>query len=113
MLIEEKLTLQTMPQFYGSGMFHISNRLHSLLYGYKYGSLPIALIDQNHKKIESTFSDNNLSSLIVDVFADDNTTKERADDIILQRDKLFKELQETEEKNRKELESVFEHISEL
>ena len=66
--IDCRMKLDDFPAIYGNVDFHISNRMHSLLVGYKYGSLPIALIDkENHTKISATFADCDLESLIVDL----------------------------------------------
>ena len=51
--------------FYKVCDYVLSNRLHSLLLCYKYGCLPIPLIDKiNQQKIEATFEDCRLEDLI-------------------------------------------------
>lgn len=65
---EEQLTLENAGDFYGNIDFNISNRLHSLLLGYYYEALPVALIDYDcNGKITSLFEDINMGSLLVDL----------------------------------------------
>lgn len=67
--IEDKITLFSAGNIYSKCSFNISNRMHSLLLGYKYGALPIALIDQKkHIKIHQTLKDNGLEKLSIDVY---------------------------------------------
>lgn len=67
--IDHRMNLNELEKYYGNVDFHISNRMHSLLVGYKYGSLPIALIDTKvHTKISATFSDCNLQELMIDIY---------------------------------------------
>ena len=66
--VDEQLDLGTVESVYGKSAFHISNRLHSLLLGYKYGSLPIALLEQKkHYKVTSVFKDSGLDDLMFDL----------------------------------------------
>ena len=66
--IDHQIRLDELERYYGTVDYHISNRMHSLLAGYKYGSLPLALIDtQKHVKIAATFSDCYLDELMFDI----------------------------------------------
>lgn len=66
--IDHQMGLNELETYYGNVDYHISNRMHSLLAGYKYGSLPIALIDtRDHVKIAATFRDCDLAELMVDI----------------------------------------------
>lgn len=68
-LIEDQISLKDAEKYYSLASYNISNRMHSLLLGYKYGSLPIALIDtKKHVKIEQTLIDCKLEKLAIDVY---------------------------------------------
>lgn len=67
--VENQLRLNDAESVYSNVKYNISNRMHSLLFGYKFGALPVALIDSNkHTKISQTFIDNNLDKLIIDIY---------------------------------------------
>lgn len=112
--IDRYLTLDEVKSFYDMAAFNISNRMHSLLLGYKYGALPIALIDiENHLKISSTFDDSKISSLMLDVY---DFKDEDAIDIIENRDQHYEKLIKKEVDLRKtiisEFSNIFEDVSE-
>ncbi len=66
---ERQIMLSEIKECYSCADFHISNRMHSLLAGYKYGSLPLALIDiENHTKISATFKDCSLPEIMLDIY---------------------------------------------
>lgn len=76
--IKEQVTIDTASTHYARFRYVISNRLHSLLLGYKYGTMPIAVIDsQNHIKISQTFIDNGLEDYLIDVYAENREKIER------------------------------------
>ena len=65
----KQIMLSEIKECYSCADFHLSNRMHSLLVGYKYGSLPIALIDvENHTKISATFKDCYLPEIMLDIY---------------------------------------------
>ncbi len=73
--IDHQLSLSEFEGAYGGVDYHVSNRMHSLLAGYKYGSLPIALIDtEKHTKISATFGDCALDEFLVNI-SDDSISK--------------------------------------
>lgn len=70
--VDHQLRLSDMEKYYGCVDYHVSNRMHSLLVGYKYGSLPIALINiEKHIKIAATLKDSQMENLMVDIEASD------------------------------------------
>lgn len=67
-IVDGLLTLSQAEEIYSQSAYIISNRMHSLLLGYKFGSLPVALIDQEkHLKISQTLLDNGLEKIIIDI----------------------------------------------
>lgn len=66
--IEKQMDLEDAAKIYKTVSYTLSNRMHSLLLSYKYGSLPIALVDfKKNTKIVSTFEDCNLQKLLIDI----------------------------------------------
>lgn len=66
--IEHQLDTQSIYKLYSQASFIFSNRLHVLIFGMMYGSIPIAVIDEpRHDKITGIFSDANLMRLVVDI----------------------------------------------
>ena len=82
--------------------------MHSLLLGYKYGALPIALIDQDKQtKIQQTMVDSGLEELSIDVC---NSSSEKIDNIVDNRERLASMVFKAEEKRVKEIKAVLESI---
>lgn len=50
-----RLTLESMGAFYRGCRFVVSNRLHCLLLGARFGAVPIALTSRGHTKVASLF----------------------------------------------------------
>ena len=66
--IEKQMDLEDAGKIYRTVSYTLSNRMHSLLLCYKYGALPIALVDfRKNIKIVSTFEDCNLQKLLIDI----------------------------------------------
>lgn len=87
--VREQLNLSDLEKIYRQCGYHLSNRMHSLLSGYKYGSLPVAIIDtKTHFKIKATFDDCKLQRLVIDVF--DNESIARMLDVINSKSELYK-----------------------
>lgn len=106
--LEEQINLFTAPEIYGKSILNISNRLHSILLGYKYGSLPIALIDtENHIKISQTLKDCELSELIVDVY---NGKEEEIRNIVENKERLYKKLVSVENEKKAETIRILDKI---
>lgn len=88
--VTERVTLESAKKIYGKSVYNISNRMHSLLLGYKYGSLPIVVIDKDkHIKISQTFKDSNLDEFIIDVY---NSKSKNIEYILKNREELFSKL---------------------
>jgi len=107
--IPYQMKLNDLKEFYGKVDFHISNRMHSLLAGYKYGSLPIALIDiKKHVKISATFSDCEISELMIDINASD--IEKNIDALVNNRSFFMKRLFELEIQKGRETTEVLQCI---
>lgn len=105
--VDHQMQLDEIEHCYGKVDYHISNRMHSLLAGYKYGSLPIALIDtKKHVKIAATFQDCNIENLMVDIY--DQT--DRISEIIENRELLMNKLFECEEVQQHAIVEVLDFI---
>jgi polysaccharide pyruvyl transferase WcaK-like protein len=75
-LVDHQLRLDELEQYYGTVDYHISNRMHGLLAGYKYGSVPIALVDtREHIKVAVTFRDCGLDELLFDIYEENDDTR--------------------------------------
>lgn len=106
--IDHQLKLDEIEKYYRMVDYHISNRMHSLLAGYKYGSLPIALIDENkHTKISATLKDCGLEDIIVDIH---NNDKMKIKYIISHRDLMMNILFECEKNMQKQICNTFHTI---
>jgi len=76
--------------------------------GYKYGSLPIAVIDtEKHIKISQTLKDNNLNDFIVDVYSGN---EQDVNKIIDNKNILFEKLVETEKYNTNKILEILNKI---
>lgn len=66
--LSKKITMDNIEDVYSNSIINISNRMHSLLLGYKFGTLPLAIIDKkNHIKITGTLVDNDLEDILFDI----------------------------------------------
>ena len=107
-IVTNQIRLSDAKKVYGSSKYIISNRMHSLLFAYKYGSLPIALIDsKKHTKIQQTFDDCGLHELIVDVYSG---TKKGIQYIVKNSEVLYKKFIEVEKQKQKEILTVLDDI---
>ncbi len=107
-LIEEQILLTNSQDIYSKSVFNLSSRLHSLLLGYKYGSLPLAIIDkEKHIKISQTFIDCKLDSLIFDI---NERNVENLNTLIQNKKTIFNELISVEKEKRKEVYEVLNTI---
>ena len=97
-----KMLLEDLKPAYQKVDYHISNRMHSLLVGYKYGSLPIALVDtRKHVKISSTFTDNQLEDLMFDI--SDPLDLQRLLWVLTNRNQIMHTLFDCERKNQEKV----------
>lgn len=104
--IDHQMRLDELETYYGAVDYHISNRMHSLLAGYKYGSLPIALIDtRNHMKIAATFEDCGLHELMVDIY--DVQSSEKVAGLCARREDLLRKMFHCEKKQQ---ETIFKTL---
>lgn len=107
--IGHQMRLDELETYYGAVDYHISNRMHSLLAGYKYGSLPIALIDtRNHMKIAATFEDCGLHELMVDIY--DERTAENVAGICARREDLLKKVFQCEKRQQEAIYKTLDYI---
>lgn len=107
-MVAHQIRLSDAEKTYGSSDYIISNRMHSLLFAYKYGALPIALIDsKKHTKIQQTFDDCDLHELIVDIYSG---TKKEIQYIAKNSKNLYKKLIEVEKQKQKEILAVLDDI---
>ncbi len=108
-IIERQMSISELRKYYSLCSYHLSNRMHSLLSGYKYGSLPIAIIDTKmHHKIKSTFDDCELQELVIDVY--DNNSLKRMDNIIYNKSELYHKVILCETKCAKEVRINLDNI---
>ena len=104
--IDHQMQLHELEKYYSKVDYHMSNRMHSLLVGYKYGSLPIALIDtEKHTKIAATFCDCQMEKLMVDIHAPSGVC-----DLINKRETLMHRLFDYEEQCQKRIQQILSCI---
>lgn len=107
-LIDNQIRLTTAKEFYGKSAFNISNRMHSILLAYKYGSLPIVLTDlHRHKKISQTLVDSNFEEIGIDVI---NYDSKKVINLISNREKILCKMFKIEENNQKETIKILDSI---
>jgi polysaccharide pyruvyl transferase WcaK-like protein len=63
----EMLTLSSYASFFAGAAIVLSNRLHCLLFGARYGAVPVALTMNRHSKVVSLFRTVGWNSLVLDV----------------------------------------------
>lgn len=106
--LPKQIFLSSAETIYKNTAYNISNRMHSLLLSYKYGAIPIALIDtENHVKIAQTLKDNYLDDFIVDVYSDN---KSRIKDIVNKKEDMFERLIKTEKENSTKIINILSSI---
>jgi len=107
--IPNQMKLEELEYYYGMVDYHISNRMHSLLAGYKYGSLPIALVDtERHTKISATFSDCDLKELMIDIYNQEDIS--RVTSICDNREELMNKLLDCEKEKQESICSVLDFV---
>lgn len=88
--VDEQMTLDNAGDIYSKVKYNLSNRMHSLLLCYKYGVLPIPIVDfKENIKIISTFEDSNLHDLLLDVNNMDSLLLEDKLNQILENDEFY------------------------
>lgn len=107
--VDHQMRLEDLETYYGNVDYHISNRMHSLLVGYKYGSLPIALIDtKKHVKIAATFSDCDLDELMIDIY--DTVDVERLNNLVHNTEAEMQKLFACEKEKQEDLAAVLRAV---
>lgn len=108
-LEEKQVRLSNAKNYYSKYRFNISNRMHSILFGYKYGSLPLALTDlSKHTKISQTLIDNDINEIAFDI---NESLENKVDNIYSNYNKILEDLYDAEKKNQEiiiqELDKIF------
>ena len=105
---ERQILLSNAQTIYSESVFNISSRLHSLLLGYKYGALPIAIINkEKHIKISQTFIDCKIDDLIFDINERDI---HNLDSVIQNKNERFKSLIDVEKEKCNEIRNILNEI---
>lgn len=105
---DTQMKLGDLRKYYSQCGYHLSNRMHSLLSGYKYGSLPVALIDtQNHLKIAATLKDCDLDEFMIDVF--DECPESKINNILANKSKLFRKMTICEAEQSEKIHRILSH----
>ncbi len=107
--LDRTIVMDTLDECYNNFAYHISNRLHSILVGYKYGSFPIALIDtERHVKISSLLTDAKLDALMLDVYS--SNIKDKVNYIADNKQQLFNALLKVENESKQQIKQVVDVI---
>ena len=107
--IDHQLKLGELAEAYSRVDCHISNRMHSLLAGYKYGSLPIAVLDvKTHTKISATLRDSDLPELMIDIYSDSGAGK--VAELWKSREEYLRRLLDCEQKNYRAIQKTLDGI---
>ena len=107
-LIEGQLILSKAGKYYGNASYNLSDRMHSLLLGYKYGAIPVAIIDtQNNKKIQQTLEDNKLDDLSIDIYTENN---KKIKYLVNNREKLMNKLFDIEKEKQNEIVKILNDV---
>ena len=101
--MDERITINNAHNIYGEVKCIISNRLHVLIYGARYGAIPIPLIDiKKHLKIVGIFQDCQLDNLLLDL-------NQKGDELT----RMLSIIVDSQDKYRKQIDSLEEAYSEL
>lgn len=108
-LVDHRIRLDEFEKYYGAVDFHISNRMHSLLAGYKYGSLPLALVDiQKHVKVVATFKDCEMEQLLFEIYEPIDAI--RLTEVVDRRDQLLEQLYECEKTKKEDIIQTLDEV---
>jgi len=110
--IESRIDVDNAFDVYNDVKYVISNRLHVLLYAYKFGALPMALINMNeHIKITGIFKDAYLDDLLLDLTKNNIEIEEKTREIVTQEAVLRQRLNDIEryyiDKSKEILKGIF------
>jgi len=107
--VEKKMSLSDLKAVYGNADYLVSNRMHALLSGYKYGALPIALIDvETHTKISATLKDACLDALMIDIYSAD--VRSSVDELVDNRSEYMQALFSYEVQAQDEIDTVLKDV---
>ena len=105
---DEMITLQNAASYYGNASIILSNRLHVLLLGYKYGAPTVCISDiEKHRKIRGIFYDNGLENLLLDFNQDDDMIVSNVMQMLENRKELIEKYRIREKANCLKLKSIF------
>ena len=109
--IDKQMTLDDAREVYRKAVFTISNRLHSLLLSYKYGCVPVALVDKEENlKIVSTFEDCGLGELLINIGDDSSVLETSLEHIIDNKEELYHKVVAVEAQKQKEIIACLDSI---
>lgn len=110
-LCNELITFDNAAKFYSKAIYILSNRLHVLLLGYKYGAPTICLSDiEKHRKIHGIFSDNGLQEVLLDIHTPSDKLIAHLSHLSRQISVLENNIRSAEKKNKQVLEDIFQGI---
>lgn len=110
---KELITLDNANSYYGNAKVILSNRLHVLLLGYKFGAPTICITDkEKHRKIQGIFSDNGLLGNLIDFNIPENQLIANIIHILDNCNAIEGQYRIAEENNYSHLSNVFKHIFE-
>ena len=108
---EELITLDNAHLYYGKAKYILSNRLHVLLLGYKFGAPTICISDiERHRKIRGVFTDNGLQNVLLDMNIPEEDLCTHLYEITKDTSYLEGNIRNAENRNRQTLENLFKNI---
>ena len=110
-LCSELITLDNAADYYGKAKYILSNRLHVLLLGYKYGAPTICISDiEKHRKIRGIFTDSGLQNVLLDINTPTQQLIEQLAALTHDVTSLEYNIQRVEKNNWKTLDNIFKNI---
>lgn len=107
----ELITLDNAHLYYGKAKYILSNRLHVLLLGYKFGAPTICISDiERHRKIRGVFTDNGLQNVLLDMNMSEENLCCHLCEIVKDASLLEDNIRNVENRNRQALEDLFKNI---
>lgn len=109
--VDELITLQNAKEYYGQARVIVTNRLHVLLLGYKYGALTVGYTDmKTHEKISGVFCDENLENHIIELYQSHKNALSEFDSLWRNTEQQWLKIHNVEENNYKKLNKIFERV---
>lgn len=110
-LCNDLITLDNAAKYYGKARYILSNRLHVLLLGYKYGAPTICVSDiEKHRKIRGIFTDNGLQDVLLDFNTPSKQLLSQLEALSDIADSLEHNILMVENKNWQKLDNIFQCI---